>query len=244
MKETADWSAIVVLGVWSRRREEISRASPWMSDRWGTVEPDPAEDERLAEGQEQPRVIVAEAWRTRAALNDTTPHPVTGKPQGLVPRLLDTCRRRQANRILLENANRAKDVADEIRRQMYGHEFDVELVNTTGDKLSRMHSVSPLFNNGLVYGPSNLIRTVDRFGREQVDVREFMWFAEVMNECVRTPRGKQDLADATSQGLAWLRTNGFLELQPEFVKRQIEERAWKPKPGAIGRDIAKQYGVA
>jgi phage terminase large subunit-like protein len=238
-RETADFSACVVLGVWERRREEVSRATPWMAERWGS--PDPHEAlARSEEGSDQPRVCLMEGWVTRAGLNDMTLSPVTQKPVGLVPRLLDTCRRRQAHRIILENANRGKDTADELRRQMYSHEFDVELVDPTGSKLARMHSVSPLFSAGLVYSPANLIRVLDKDGRETVDVREFAWVAEIASQCLRTPRGKQDLADCVSMGLQWLRNAGMLELQHEFIKSELERRAWKPKPLNVGQ----LYGVA
>ena len=166
--------------------------------------------------------------------------PITNKPIGLVPRLLDTCRRRQANRIILENANRGKDTADELRRQMHSHEFDVELIDPSGSKLSRMHSVSPLFSACLVYSPANLQRVLDKDGRETVDVREFAWVAEIASQCLRTPRGKQDLADCVSMGLQWLRNAGMLELQHEFIKSELERRAWKPKPLNVGQ----LYGVA
>src|SRR6516162_8916001 len=33
-RETADFSGVVCLGVWSLRREEVTRASPWYGDRW------------------------------------------------------------------------------------------------------------------------------------------------------------------------------------------------------------------
>jgi len=174
-KETADFSACVVLGIWSRRREEISRAGAWFGDRWGGAI-DPAEEaSKIVEegGEEQPRAVLMEAWQTRASLNDAT-KDARGKPIGLVQRLLDTCRRRHANLILIENANRGQDVMRELRRQMHSHEFDVVLFEPSkhGSKLNRMHSVSPLFSSGLVYSPANLIKTFDAFGREQVDVRE------------------------------------------------------------------------
>ena len=97
-REESSMNGMVCLGVWSRRREEVSRAQPWMASRWGTVEPDPAEIEHLLEGQEQPRVILCEAFQTRAPLNDQTPDPRTGRPRGLVQRVAEVCRRREANR--------------------------------------------------------------------------------------------------------------------------------------------------
>ena len=122
-------------------------------------------------------------------------------------------------------------------------EIEVELIKPTTSKLARMNSVQPLFSNKLVYSPANLVRTFDKFGKETVEVREFLWVAEVAAQCNRTPRGRQDLADCVSMGLSVLRRDGWLSLTSEFVKEQLEQRAWKPKPGVIGRDIAKQYGV-
>jgi predicted phage terminase large subunit-like protein len=239
-RETADFSAAVVLGVWSRRREEVSRTSPWMAERWGT--PDPHDEaEQRGEGPEQPRVILMEAFQTRAQLNDQTPDPrPPHKPRGLVQRVADVCKRRFAHRVVIENANRGRDTATELRRELHGYEIDVELITPSASKLARMNSVQPLFAQGLVYSPANLIRTLDKFGREQVDVREFAWVEEVVRQANRTPRGKQDLADALSMGLSVLRRDGWLELANEFIKNQLEQRAWKPK--AV--NIAKEYGVA
>ena len=91
----------------------------------------------------------------------------------------------------------------------------------------------------LVYSPANLIKNFDKLGRETVDVREFQWVEEVVRQCNRTLRGKQDLADCVSSGLLWLRDNGFLELEHEFIKAELERKAWRPQPVNIG----KLYGV-
>jgi hypothetical protein len=240
-KDTADFSAVVVLGVWSRRREEVTRERPHFLTRWGNPVDIEAEAERLSSGEEQARVVVMEAFRTRAPLHDPTPDPRTGKPRGLCERILDVCRRRRADRLLVENANRGQDVIREIEREMRVHEFGLEQFQPSlhGSKLNRMWSVQPLIQAGLVYGPANLVRTLDEHGREQVDVREFAWFQEIVNECERTPRGKQDLADCISSGLLYLRNNNFISLTPEFVKEELAHRAWRPPQFNAG----KHYGV-
>jgi predicted phage terminase large subunit-like protein len=228
------------------RREETTRAQPWMADRWGSGEPDPAEEaSRMAIGEvsEQSRVILMEAFATRAQLNDQTLDERTRKPRGLVQRIADLCKRRQAHRCVIENANRGRDTANELRRELRGYDVDVELITPTASKLARMNSVQPLFANGLVFSPANLIRTVDKYGREQVEVREFAWVEEVVRQANRTPRGKQDLADALSMGLSVLRRDGWLSLTNEFIREQVEARAWRPRAGSIGRSIAASYGV-
>jgi hypothetical protein len=240
-KDTADFSAVVVLGVWSRRREEVTRERPHFLTRWGNPVDIEAEAERLSSGEEQARVVVMEAFRTRAPLHDLTLDPRTQKPRGLCERILDVCRRRRADRLLVENANRGQDVIREIEREMRVHEFGLEQFQPSlhGSKLNRMWSVQPLIQAGLVYGPANLVRTLDEHGREQVDVREFAWFQEIVNECERTPRGKQDLADCISIGLLYLRNSNFISLTPEFVKEELAHRAWKPPAFNAG----KHYGV-
>jgi hypothetical protein len=235
-KDSADFSAVVVLGVWSRRREEVTRASPWYSTRWGA--PDLEEEaRRLEDAEEQARVILMEGFVTRAPLNDLTPGR-DGKPRGLCQRLIDVCRRRRADRLVLENANRAQDTMREIQRQIGHNQIMIELFEPSehGSKLNRMMSCQSLFANGLVYSPANLVRTPDG----GVELTEFKWVEEIVAQCQRCPRGKQDLCDATSMGLIWLRKFGFLQLQPEFIQSELDRRAWKPKPF----NVARSYGVA
>ena len=99
-RDTADWNAVVVLGVWHRRREVVARPAAWFSGRWGYATDPDAELERIRDEDEQPRVIVMEAWQTRARMNDDRLGR-DGKPVGLVQRLIDTARRRKADRILI-----------------------------------------------------------------------------------------------------------------------------------------------
>jgi phage terminase large subunit-like protein len=241
-RETSDLNAICVLGIWSRRRELVTRERPYFSGRWGQTIDLEDEAERLADGEEQPRVVVMEATQFRAPLHDPTLDPRTGRPRGLVERILDVCRRRKADRVLIENANRGVDVRNEIRRQIGVHQIGLELFEPShhGSKLNRMHAVSPLVMSGLVSIPANLVKEYDANVRERVDVREFQWCVELMSQCERTPRGRQDLADAFSSGMLYLRDAGLLAMTPEFVQQELERRAWKPKPF----DVARSYGVA
>jgi len=241
-KETADLNAYVVLGIWSRRREEVTREVPHFSGRWGhTVDLD-EEAARLGEGEEQARVIVMEASMFRAPLHSTEKDPRTGMPRGLVERIIDVCRRRKADRVLIENANRGADTLREIEREIGVHRIGLEQFQPShhGSKLNRMHAVSPIVMSGLVSLPANLVRERDKYGRETVDVREFTWCVELMSQCERTPRGRQDIGDAFSAGMLYLRDNGLLAMTPEFVQQELERRAWRPKPF----DVAKSYGVA
>ena len=236
-REQADFSAVLTIGVWTRRREEVSRERPHFATRWGVTDLE-EEAERLGEGGEQPRAILMEAFVTRDPLN--MPPGPDGRPRGLVNRIIDCCRRRKSDRCIFENANRAQDTMREIQRQIGHHEIMMELFEPSlhGSKLNRMMSCQSLFNNGLVYAPANLVKTFDSNGREQVELTEFKWVEEVMTQAQRMS-GKMDLADALSMGLIWLRTAGLLTLTPEFIKEELAHRAWKPKPF----DVAKSYGV-
>jgi hypothetical protein len=239
--DTADFNGIVCLGVWHRRRELASRSTAWFAGRWGGRPPDLSELREQVEEDtplDQPRVILMEAINTRAKLNDPTLGR-NGKPIGLVQRLIDLARRRRADRILVENANRGQDVLREIERQANVEEFSLELFNPRehGDKVARAWSVQPLFSQGLVSAPAHLVPGVDHFGNPCVQVHEFQWVEAVVSQMQRVPQGKQDLADATSMGLIFLRRNGFLELNAEFIKNELQTRTWKP----TGFNVAKHY---
>ena len=220
----------------------MSRARPWYGDRWG---PSDLHDEAEArgEGPEQRRIILMEFSQGRWPLNDQTLDPRTRKPIGLVQRIADVVKRRGALRVVIEDMNRGHDTAAELRRELHGYDIDVELMRPSGSKLNRMLSVQPLFANQLVYSPANLVLGVDKWGRAEVRVEEFQWVQELVRQAARCPRGRQDGADALSMGLAVLRRDGWLELTNEFVRSQIEAKAWRPKAGAIGRSIAREYGV-
>jgi hypothetical protein len=227
--------------VWQRRREEVTRASPWYSTRWGQTIDLEEEAERLGEGNEQPRVVVMEASQFRAPLHDPTPDPRTGRPIGLCERIIHVCRHRIADRVIIENANRGADTLRELRRALTVPGIGLELFEPSahGSKLNRMYSCQPIIQNGLVSVPANLVKEYDENGGERVDVREFQWATELMSQCERTPRGRQDMADAFSQALISLRDWGLVSMTPEFVKEELERRVWKPAQF----NAAKHYGV-
>jgi len=80
------------------------------------------------------------------------------------------------------------------------------------DKLMRMHSVTSTIANGFVYLPD-----------------EAEWLVNYVHELITFPRGKHDdQADATSQGLDWVKTvtarSGFEHwLVKEHRKRLVLE---------------------
>lgn len=184
--------------------------------------------------EEQPRIILMEAWRRRCRLHDPTLGP-DGQPKGLVERVLDTARRRHANALVIENKTRGKDVQQELQRMMRAAEFGVHLFEPRkhGDKVSRLLSVQPLFTGGLIYAPV----AYDPVTGEQ---QEFRWCQSVISEIAQVPKGQfNDLADSSSQGLIWLREAGLILLTEEHIQEQLESRAFRPKR----ESVAQHYGV-
>ncbi len=224
-KETADWNACVVLGVWHRPRALVQIVG---------------HEARIDDG-EQPRVIVMGAWMSRCKLNDETLGR-NGKPQGLVQRVIETGRRFKADEVIIENKTRGLDVKNEIERQLSDLPFRLRLFNPGrhGDKAARLNSVQPLFSQGLVYMPGNCRVAIDRAGAEYVVVDEFVWAQEIMSQTEAVPRGAHDdMADALVQGLITLREDGFLALTSEYIAQQVAARMFRGKRTVI-RD---NYGV-
>jgi len=220
----------------------VSRTAPYFAERWGSAEPDPAEDEHRVVAEEQARVVLCEAFQLRGPLNYHTIDLRTRKPRGLVQRIAEVCRRRQIWRVVIEEQARGLDTAHELRRELWDHDIQVELVRAVTSKLNRLRAVEPLFTNHLVYAPGKLeIVTDPRTGQQRTEVRgELQWVNEVIRQANRGPYGKNDdLCDALSQGLAIMRRDGWLEMPREFANRRIWERQWRPKP----LDVGKLYGV-
>jgi len=246
-KETADWNACTVTGIWHRRRNQVANTvgveRPWFATRWSAANDPEQVLQSVLEDDDQPRAILMEAWRRRCKLNDETKDRL-GKPQGLVQRILDTARRRRVDIILIENKTRGIDVVNELKRQMWGEEFRIVEFDPKkhGDKMVRAHSVQPLFSQGLVYAPGNYEVVTLPDGRQCCEVRsELVWVKDVMEELARLPRGKHDdLADCVTMTLLWLRENGFLELTKQYMAEQVRQRLTPPRRA----DIGQSYGVA
>ena len=82
------------------------------------------------------------------------------------------------------------------------------------DKLSRVHSVSPLFESGLIWAPDKL------------------WAHELIEECAAFPNGEHDdLVDSTTQALMRYRQGNFVQLPTDD---------WENEAGSV-RPIA-YYG--
>lgn len=139
------------------------------------------------------KVMLMEAWEDRLELN------------GLINRVVSTCRRRKVDAVVIEGKASGKSVAQEIRRLCSEQEFMVYEVNPETDKVARLHAVVPLFSAGCVYAPDK------------------KWADMVINQVSSFPKAKyDDLTDCVSMGLNYLRKCG-IALLPAEGERLIME---------------------
>jgi len=171
--------------------------------------------------QESPRVMLMHAWQIRLPLHE------------LVVKVADSCRRMKVDLLLIENKASGISVSQEMQR-LYGHEdWGVELNDPKSiDKLSRLHSVVPLFapelrqktdaqgrplrdqhgepivisaRGGLVYAPSDPGMPTFR-----------VWAEACIRQVESFPHGAHDdYVDTVSQALRCLRDRGLLSLPSE-----------------------------
>lgn len=182
--------------------------------------------------EESPRVMLMHAWRARLPFHE------------LVVKVADSCRRMKCDLLMIENKASGISVSQEMQR-LYGHEnWGVELNDPKSiDKLSRLHSVVPLFapelrekkdargqplrdqhgdpiryaaRDGIVYAPSDPGMPTFR-----------VWAEECIREVESFPHGAHDdYVDTVSQALRCLRDRGLLSLPTERL---------------ADLDLAKQY---
>jgi len=101
--------------------------------------------------------------------------------------------------LLVENKASGISIAQELRRAYRNERFGVQLINPGNmDKVARLHSVVPIFTNGLIYAPDK------------------QWSQMVIDQVANFPKGRlKDVVDTCSQALRFLRDRGLLELRSE-----------------------------
>jgi predicted phage terminase large subunit-like protein len=179
------------------------------------------------------RAMLMYAWQKRLPLNgkviSALPNelPIHFKQRqqenwGLVDWIADGCKRYKVKRLLIEDKSRGHDVANEIRRLHNRENWGVQLVNPVGDKVSRSHSVVPLFTDDAIYAPDT------------------KWAELVISNCEAFPKGAHDdLHDSVTQFLNWARENEILVRADEMSAANEEATAFKHKT----QSVAEQYGV-
>jgi predicted phage terminase large subunit-like protein len=142
---------------------------------------------------------------------------------GLVEWVADTCRKYKVRRLLIEDKSRGVDVANEINRLYARENWGVWLVNPVGDKVSRAHSVVPMFVDNMIWAPP--MRWADDL---------------VIKQCEFFPKGDHDdLVDTVTMFLLWARENEVLIRADEASSALQDEMAYR----APQESIAQHYGV-
>lgn len=114
-----------------------------------------------------------------------------------------------ARTVLIEDKASGTQLIQELIREGF---HPVTRYSTTMDKIMRMHSVTGMIENGLVYLP------------EKAE-----WLAEYMHELTTFPNGKfDDQVDSTSQALDWVRGRnrycyGLLEYHKQVIAGTIKD---------------------
>jgi len=208
-KHENDPSGVVVLGVWQKgggsARAILTRQG--------------VRSEIIDDRDTIPKVMLLWAANYRDPVHGPDLVPEPGETElefkrrqregwGLVEKLMYLCEKFKANKLLVEAKANGITVGQEIRRLNRNAAWNVELINPGKlDKVARAHAVSPIFANGTVYAPNR------------------DWADMVIDQCASFPKAKHDdLVDAVSQALTYLRERGFLH-RPADIAIQIEREA-------------------
>ena len=182
---------------------------------------------------ENRRLILMWAWAERLELYD------------LIKKVEETCKKFKVNRVLIEDKASGHPVAQELRRRarhisdVLSHnpktldrsDFGVQLITPEGDKVARAYSVQNLFECGLIYAPAEGTGNGDYLFKD--------WAEKVITELAELPKGQHDdLADAMTQALVYLRTLGLAQMPDEDEMDHIDDnkyvRAPQPLYPALG----------
>lgn len=186
------------------------------------------------------RAMLMYAWMKRLPLNGKVvsafPHETKVMFEqrmkdnwGLVDWVADGCKRYKVKRLLIEDKSRGHDVANEIRRLHNRENWGVQLVNPVGDKISRAHSVIPLFTDDAIYAP--FVESSGTFIR---------WADQVVTQCAKFPKDvHDDLVDSVTQFLSWARDNELLARADEITAANEEAAMFKHKEASV----SEAYGV-
>lgn len=210
-KEENDPTGFTIWGVWMDHGETMS---PLM----------------LSDGQNfpvlpggQPKVMLINAWRKRLEIHgedvpklpneaDSAYFQRASPKWGLVEWIAHSCKKFNADMLIIEGKASGLSVAQEMRRLYANSRWSVQVDSPEGDKTARLYSVQPLFSGGLVYAP-------DRD-----------WAETCIDEVTSYPRHKfKDLTDSTSMALRFLRKGTMLMRKDEWDAEQAERMRYKPK---------------
>lgn len=201
-KQTNDFSALTIWGIW------IDRAK-------------------------NRRAMLMYAWNKRLPLHGKVITAVEGEAKvnfqqrqrdawGLVELVASTCKKYKVRRLLIEDKTRGRDVANELNRLYAREGFGIQLINPVVDKVSRTHSVVPLFTDNAVWAPDTT------------------WSDLVIQQCKNFPKDTNDDAhDTVTQFLNWARESEILVRADEMNAFLEDEAMFKSRQPTV----AEGYGV-
>jgi predicted phage terminase large subunit-like protein len=163
-----------------------------------------------------PRVFLVAAWRKWLLLHGPETRRELGEPPeayeirqkeswGVCEWIAHSCKRFKVDRLLIEAKASGISIAQEMERLLFERDFGIELVNPgKSDKSVRANRVQHIFAAGMVYRP-------DR-----------KWSEMVQDEMAAFPKSRyDDLLDAMTQGLWWLRNRRMLETKAELKAANV-----------------------
>lgn len=173
------------------------------------------------------KIVLLHAWQKWLELHGQTMERLpneknaeyvrrTSDKWGLVEWVAHDCSRLRVNLLLVEDKASGHSVAQEIKRLYGDRDWGVRLLNPGAlDKRARAYAIQHLFADGAIEAPA----------APQGDLLVYRdWAQLVIDECAKfrgLPGDKDNLVDATTQALKFLRDNGFAVRDDE---RQADER--------------------
>lgn len=157
-----------------------------------------------------PRLMLVEAWNERLEFN------------ALKDKIIDTAKRRKIDCLLIEGKASGLSVYQEVKRLCADEDFSIYAIPPIGDKVTRVHTCQPLFENGSVFAPD----------RKYVDT--------VISQFEMFPKGKHDdLVDSSTQAINYMRKVGLALLSDEGAKINTSTATYQPQQATI----TENYGV-
>lgn len=147
---------------------------------------------------------------------------------GLVEQVAHDCTRLRVHTLLIEDKASGHSVAQEIRRLYSDQGFGVRLYPVGNlDKRARAYAVQHLFADGMISAPASI-------SGDTLVFRD--WAKMVIDECAKfrgLPGDEDNLVDATTQALAYLRSNGLATRMDE--RRAVDLARMKDNKTGAGR---------
>ena len=153
---------------------------------------------------------------------------------GLAEWVADSCQRKRANMLIVENKNRAPDVIKEIKKLFGDRDWGVRSIDIKGDKWGRANAITDIFTDDMVHAPAEVNEAGDVIWRD--------WAKDAIDEIARFPRSAHDdLVDSMTMAMKFLRDHGWAIRRDERSAMERERMTFKgasPRRDAIKAILA------